>query len=71
MARMARVVVPHFPHHITQRGNRKQRTFFSEGDYRAYVRFLVEEKASAGGRYLGLLPDAESRAPGGSARTPE
>ena len=48
MARMARVVVPHFPHHITQRGNRKQRTFFSEGDYRAYLRFLVEEKASAG-----------------------
>ncbi|HKK06668.1 MAG TPA: transposase, partial [Gammaproteobacteria bacterium] len=24
MARMARVVVPGYPHHVTQRGNRRQ-----------------------------------------------
>lgn len=37
MARMARIVVPHYPHHVTQRGNRRQRTFFSPEDYRAYI----------------------------------
>jgi len=28
MARLARVVIPGMPHHITQRGNRRQPTFF-------------------------------------------
>lgn len=28
MARIARVIVPGYPHHITQRGNRRQKTFF-------------------------------------------
>ncbi len=28
MARIARVVVEGMPHHITQRGNRRQKTFF-------------------------------------------
>ena len=37
MARIARVVVPHYPHHVTQRGNRRQQTFFTDGDYRAYI----------------------------------
>ncbi len=27
MARMARLVVSHFPHHVIQRGNRRQKTF--------------------------------------------
>jgi len=48
MARMARVVVPHCPHHVTQRGNRKQKTFFYESDYREYMRFLIEAKNSSG-----------------------
>ena len=30
------------PHHITQRGNRRQRTFFNEGDYAAYVELMAE-----------------------------
>ncbi len=30
MARIARVVVPGLPHHITQRGNRRQETFFTD-----------------------------------------
>ncbi len=33
MARIARVVVEHYPHHITQRGNRRQDTFFCDWDY--------------------------------------
>ena len=37
MPRIARVVVPGCLHHVTQRGNRRMQTFFSDGDYRAYV----------------------------------
>ena len=37
---MPRLVVPGFAHHITQRGGRKQRTFFEESDYAAYIRGL-------------------------------
>lgn len=37
MARLARVVVPGVPHHVTQRGARKMRVFFSEVDYRRYL----------------------------------
>jgi putative transposase len=47
MARIARVVVPGIPHHVTQRGNRKQQTFFGAADYRAYIRMLAKEKAKA------------------------
>lgn len=36
MARLARIVVPDIPHHITQRGNRRQEVFFSDEDYAAY-----------------------------------
>ncbi len=42
MARMARLVVPNFPHHITQRGNRRQRTFFCEADYRYYIELVAK-----------------------------
>ncbi|UCB56487.1 MAG: transposase [Candidatus Omnitrophota bacterium] len=40
MARIARVVVPEFPHHIIQRGNRRQKVFFNEDDYSQYLRLL-------------------------------
>jgi putative transposase len=42
MARIARVVAPGLPHHITQRGNRRQQTFFSDDDYEAYVDLMAE-----------------------------
>jgi len=42
MARLARVVVPGVPHHVTQRGNRRQETFFNEEDYAAYLTLLGE-----------------------------
>ena len=48
MARMPRVVVPHYPHHVTQRGNRRQTTFFLEKDYQAYLDLLVENKTKVG-----------------------
>ncbi|HHP7236466.1 MAG TPA: transposase, partial [Desulfobacterales bacterium] len=37
MARMARAVAPEYPHHVTQRGNRRQQTFFNDEDYQAYL----------------------------------
>jgi REP-associated tyrosine transposase len=40
MPRIARLVVPGIPHHVTQRGNRRQPTFFSDADYRLYARLL-------------------------------
>ena len=42
MPRIARVVAPGFPYHITQRGNRRQETFFSEDDYRSYISLMAE-----------------------------
>ncbi len=42
MARIARVVAAGLPHHITQRGNRRQETFFSEEDYREYLGLMAE-----------------------------
>jgi len=40
--RIARVVAPGFPHHVTQRGNRRQQTFFSDDDYLAYLDLIHE-----------------------------
>ncbi len=47
MARLARVVVPGLPHHVTQRGNGRARVFFSDDDYRLYLRLLTENCARA------------------------
>lgn len=47
MARIPRVEVVDFPHHVTQRGSRRLQTFYSDGDYRAYLRLLVEAKEKA------------------------
>ena len=47
MARMARVVVPNIPHHVTQRGNRRQRTFFCDADYRYYLQLIAEYSRQA------------------------
>ena len=40
MARLSRVVAVGYPHHITQRGNRRQQVFFSYEDYEAYIELL-------------------------------
>jgi len=36
MPRQARVILPDYPHHVTQRGNRRQQTFFDDEDYALY-----------------------------------
>ena len=40
MARLARIVVPGLPHHVTQRGNRRETVFFDDDDYSAYLDML-------------------------------
>jgi putative transposase len=42
MTRIARVVVPDVPHHVTQRGNRGERIFFAAEDYALYRDWLGE-----------------------------
>ena len=42
MARIARVVAPGIPHHVTQRGNRRQQTFFLDEDYQVYLELMSE-----------------------------
>ena len=41
MARLARVVVPGLPHHVTQRGNGGARVFFSDDDHALYLKLLT------------------------------
>jgi hypothetical protein len=50
MARIARVMVPGHPHHVTQRGNRRQQTFFGPQDYQGQA--AVGPGAAMGGAYL-------------------
>ena len=43
MPRIARVVAPGYPHHIIQRGNRRQKVFFREMDKFVYLKLLKEQ----------------------------
>jgi len=45
MARIARMVAPGMPQHVTQRGNRRQQTFFNDQDYQAYLELMSERCA--------------------------
>ncbi len=47
MARLARVVVPNVPHHVTQRGNRREPIFFENGDQEVYRDLLAEHCSRA------------------------
>lgn len=48
MARLARIVVPNVPYHVTQRGNRRERTFFEDADYKRYRTMLGEAARRSG-----------------------
>jgi putative transposase len=48
MARLAHVVVPGLPHHVTQRGNGRQRTFFIDADYALYRDLLADSLNAVG-----------------------
>jgi putative transposase len=45
MPRVARVVVPGLPHHVTQRGNNRQDVFFTNDDRRFYLKLLREQSS--------------------------
>jgi len=59
MPRMARVVVPAYPHHVTQRGNRRQRVFFGDDDCERYLSLLGSACRDSGTRVLAycLMPN--------------
>ncbi len=52
MPRVARIVVPGLPHHVTQRGNNRQPVFFVDDDRRMFLRLLKERSEAAGVRVL-------------------
>ncbi len=59
MARLARVVIPGIPHHVTQRGNRREAVFFEPADYRAYLEMIGEAAKSANTQIMAycLMPN--------------
>jgi len=48
MARLPRLVLPGYPYHVTQRGNRRQQVFFESADYALYRDLLAEAAQRAG-----------------------
>jgi hypothetical protein len=52
-------VAPGLPHHVTQRGNRRQRTFFTDEDYAEYRRLLDDACHRCGTEVLAysLMPN--------------
>jgi putative transposase len=53
MPRVARIVVPDLPHHLTQRGNNRQDVFFIDEDRRHYLKLLAEQCRRHGAKILG------------------
>ena len=56
MARISRIVVPGYPHHVTQRGVRSMDVFDSDEDRWAYISFLSEEASRFGLGEASLAP---------------
>jgi putative transposase len=48
MARLARVIAPGLPHHVTQRGNRREPIFFEDGDQEVYLDLLAQQTRRRG-----------------------
>ena len=48
MARLVGIVIPGLPHHVTQRGNRREAIFFEDGDHEVYLDLLAEQTLKAG-----------------------
>jgi len=42
MARLPRIVLPNIPHHATQRGNRREKAIFEDGNYVLYLDLLAD-----------------------------
>jgi len=48
MSRLPRIIVPGIPHHVTQRGNRRQQIFMEDDDYALYRDWLAQACRSNG-----------------------
>ncbi len=48
MVRISRIVIPGYPHHITQRGVRSMDVFANDSDRVVYLQLLAEEASKAG-----------------------
>jgi len=48
MPRVARIVAPGSPHHVTQRGSRREPVFFDDADRQKYLMLLMECKDKYG-----------------------
>jgi putative transposase len=59
MARIARLVVPGLPHHVTHRGNRGEPLFFGAQDYQLYRRLIAMAARRVGTEIWAycLMPD--------------
>lgn len=53
MPRVARIVIPDLPHHVTQRGNNRQDVFFADDDRRFCLELLKSESVRFGLSILG------------------
>jgi putative transposase len=53
MPRIARLVIPHLSHHVTQRGNNRQDVFLVDDDRRTYLALLKDRCDEAAVRVLG------------------
>lgn len=52
MPRIARIVVPDCPHHVIQRGNRRQKVFFCDTDRVLYLQLLKQQGKRCGISFL-------------------
>jgi len=53
MSRRSRVVIPGFPHHVTQRGNNRRDVFFSDAERETYLKLLRQYCSEYGVGVLG------------------
>ena len=61
MARLARAVFPGIPHHVTQRGNGRAQTLFSDNDYAAYGELMARTREWPGLQARQARVQAEGR----------
>jgi len=73
MVRLARIVIPGLPHHVTRRGNRRQPIFWDDGDDALYRDLLAERCRKAGVAVWSycLMPNHVHLRAAGKARTAE
>ncbi len=72
MPRLPRLVLPGIAYHLTQRGNRREKTFFEDDDFALY-RDLVGGRSVGSSEWIAALEarNGRSLAPGRRGRKPK